>query len=46
MARKDLLLDTAGNLVIEEGDFVIESSDMQHIKHIVEQGMTHILEKK
>ena len=36
MARKDLLLDTAGNLVIEEGDFVIESSDMQHIKHIVE----------
>ena len=23
MARKDLLLDTAGNLVIEEGDFVV-----------------------
>ena len=36
MLRKDLLLDTAGNLVIEEGDFVIEYSDMQHIKHIVE----------
>lgn len=36
MTRKDLLLDTAGNLVIEEGDFVVESSDMQHVKHIVE----------
>lgn len=36
MARKDLLLDALGDLAIEEGDFVIAPSDMQHVKHIVE----------
>lgn len=36
MVRKDLLLDSFGDLVIEEGDFAIGLSDMQHVKHIVE----------
>lgn len=36
MVRKDLLLDSFGDLVIEEGDFLIEPSDIQHVRHIVE----------
>jgi hypothetical protein len=33
--RQDILLDTDGDLLIENGDFVIGASDSQHIDHIV-----------
>lgn len=33
--RKDILLDPTGDLVMENGDFVINVSDTQHIEHII-----------
>ena len=32
---KDLLLDSGGNLVIENNDFKIGTSDLQHQEHIL-----------
>ncbi|OPB87804.1 hypothetical protein [Elizabethkingia occulta] len=33
--RKDIKLDESGELVIINGDFVIDESDQQHVKDIV-----------
>lgn len=33
--RKDILLNEAGDLLIEDGDFTVGQSDMQHVEHII-----------
>ncbi len=33
--RQDILLDKDNDLFVEQGDFVIGHSDMQHIDHII-----------
>ncbi len=33
--RKDILVDSNNDLLIENGDFVIDSSDIQHVDHII-----------
>lgn len=34
--RKDLILDTDGDLLIKDGDFVFDESDGQHVANIIE----------
>lgn len=34
--RKDILLNEAGDLLIENGDFTVEQSDTQHVEHIIQ----------
>jgi hypothetical protein len=33
--RKDIVLDNEGDLVIRDGDFVVDASDIQHVALIV-----------
>lgn len=33
--RQDIQVDEAGELIIKNGDFVIDESDRQHVEHIV-----------
>lgn len=35
MVRSDLLFDTEGNPLFENGDFVIGDSDEQHVNHLI-----------
>ncbi len=39
--RKDILLDDTGDLLIEDGDFVVGQSDQQHILHILQAAPGH-----
>ncbi|SHK69849.1 hypothetical protein [Epilithonimonas mollis] len=32
--RQDIQIDEAGELIIKNGDFVIDKSDRQHVEHI------------
>ncbi len=36
MNRQDLQLDNEGDLLIENGDFVIAESDEQHVTHLLQ----------
>lgn len=42
--RKDLLLDEAGDLLIQNGDFVIGQSDQQHVLDMMDCQMGELKE--
>lgn len=44
MARQDIMLDTANDLIIKDGDFLVDLSDNQHQKIIIEVAKGEFLE--